>query len=346
MSAVRTAAGPRRQPPTRRPPRVLVVTALWPTPRHPVLGTFIRTQVRALQRAGADLELMVLDAAWRKSLYPMGAVAVARRVARGDIDLVHAHFGYVGIVCRMQRRVPLVVTFHGSDLLGDMVDVGRIAPLSRLQAASGRWLAGRIDAAIVQSAQMAAVVPAGTPAHIIPHEVDLETMRPTDRRIARDALGLDPRRPIVLFAANPAIPTKGHPFAQEAVGHLRRSVPDVELLTVWTETQERLALHMSAADVLVFPSLQEGSPNIVKQAMACNLPVVATDVGDVRARMAGVAGCHVVPRSVEDFSAAMEAVISAGRRSEGRAAVADLAGPAVAARIMAVHDDVLAAGRR
>jgi glycosyltransferase involved in cell wall biosynthesis len=325
---------------------VLVVTALWPSPRRPVLGTFIRTQVRALEQAGADLELMVLDAPWRKLLYPKGAVAVRRRVARGDIDLVHAHFGYVGIVSRVQRRVPLVVTFHGSDLLGDMVDEGRLTAVGRVQAASGRWLAGRIDAAIVQSAEMARAVPDGTPTYVIPHEVDLVTMRPTDRTVARAALGLDRDRPIVLFAADPAIRTKGYPFAQEAVDRLRRTLPDAELRVVWTETQERLALHMSAADVLVFPSLQEGSPNIVKQAMACNLPIVATDVGDVRERMDGVEGCLIRSRRADEFAAALEALIRSGRRSKGRAAVEDLAGPAVAARIMEVHEQVLAAAGR
>jgi len=339
-------AGPVPAPGARRGPRVLVVTALWPSPRRPVLGTFIRTQVRALEEAGADLELMVLDARWRKLLYPKGAVAVTRRVARGDIDLVHAHFGYVGIVSRVQRRVPLVVTFHGSDLLGDIVEEGRMAPFSRLQAASGRWLAARIDAAIVQSAEMAAAIPAGTSAYVIPHEVDLRTMRPTDHTVARAALGLDPRRPIVLFAADPAIRTKGYPFAQEVVGRLRRALPDVELRAVWTETQERLALYMSAADALIFPSLQEGSPNIVKQAMACNLPIVATDVGDVRERMEGVDGCLIRPRRAEEFAAALEALIRSGRRSAGRERVSELSPPVVAARIMDVHERVAAAGRR
>jgi teichuronic acid biosynthesis glycosyltransferase TuaC len=327
-------------------PRVLIVTALWPSPRRPVLGPFVRTQVEALREAGANLELMVLDAPWRKLLYPMGALKVWSRVARGDIDLVHAHFGYVGIVSRLQRRVPLIVTFHGSDLLGDMVEEEYLDPFSRLQAASGRWIARRADAAIVQSGQMAAAMPAGTPTFVIPHEVDLRVIRPTGRDQARAALGLDPRRPYLLFAADPAIRTKGHPFAAEVVESLRGRHPDVEMLVVWTETQERLALYMSAADALVFPSLQEGSPNIVKQAMACNLPIVATDVGDVRERMEGVPGCLVRERRIGPFADALDDLLRAGARSEGRARVAELDSPIVAGRIMAAYEQTLAMARR
>lgn len=338
-------AGARQTPGRGRGPRVLVVTALWPSPRRPVLGTFVRTQVEALREAGADLELMVLDARPRKLLYPKGALAVWRRVARGDIDLVHAHFGYVGIVCRLQRTVPLIVTFHGSDLLGDMVEEDRLDPFSRAQAATGRWLSRRVDAAIVQSAQMAAAMPADTLTFTIPHEVDLRVMRPTDRHVARAMLGLDPERPHLLFAADPANRTKGHPFAEDVVRHLRQRHPDVELLVVWTETQERLALYMSAADALIFPSLQEGSPNIVKQAMACNLPIVSSDVGDVRERMEGVDGCHVCERRVRPFSDALSRVLTRRERSAGRGRVAELDSPIVAGRIIEAYESTLARRR-
>jgi teichuronic acid biosynthesis glycosyltransferase TuaC len=321
-----------------RGPRVLAVTSMWPTPARPVFGTFIRTQIEALREAGADLELMVLDATPRKLLYPKGVVQVRRRVARGDIDLVHAHFGFVGLVGRMQRRVPLVVTFHGSDLLGDMGAEGRLDAFSRAQAALGRWLAGRIDAAIVQSAQMAAAVPKGTPAHVIPHEVDLRLFRPTGRAEARASLGLDPDRRYLLFAADPGRATKNFPLAREVTDRLEKRHPGIELLVVWQETQERLALYMSAADALVFPSLQEGSPNIVKQALACNLPIVATDVGDVRERLAAVRGCFVVTRRATDFVEALHDVLRRGERSDGRERVADLDGPIVARRIIDVYE--------
>ena len=69
--------------------------------------------------------------------------------------------------------------------------------------------------------------------------------------------------------------------------------PDAEMVVVHQDPQQRLALYMSGCDVLAFPSRQEGSPNIIKQAMACNLPIVATPVGDIPELIGGTEGCHV-----------------------------------------------------
>src|SRR6185437_8453705 len=122
---------------------------------------------------------------------------------------------------------------------------------------------------------------------------------------------------------------------------LKTKVPDVELVVVHREPQERLALYMSACDALVFPSYQEGSPNIVKQAMACNLPIVATDVGDVREVIGGTTGCFVCEPSADSFAERLAEILDKPFRTDGRLSVQHLSGPMVAKRIIGLYEEVL-----
>jgi asparagine synthase (glutamine-hydrolysing) len=328
---------------------VLVATAMYPTPQNPAFGSFVRTQVEALKGAGLDVDVMVLQGRPRKLIYPRGIVQLRQRLARQPVSLVHAHYGYVGMVARTQWRVPVVVTYHGDDLLGTIGASGRTRLLSRGTAAASRLLARLVDAVIVQSEQMASKIPHPN-VHVIPHEVDLETFRPTERERARALLGLDPGKSYLLFAANPRIAVKRFPLAQAVAERLAGQDPAVELLVVYRETQDRLALYMSACDALVFPSYQEGSPNIVKQAMACNLPIVSTDVGDVRQIVGATAGCHVCRPDVAEFAERLGQVLRSRERTQGRQRVGHLDCRNTAERIIAVYEETLrrcrpAAGR-
>jgi glycosyltransferase involved in cell wall biosynthesis len=145
----------------------------------------------------------------------------------------------------------------------------------------------------------------------------------------------------VLFAANPEIPVKRFPLARAAGDLLKARNGNVELIVVYKEPQARLALYMSACDALVFPSYQEGSPNIVKQAMACNLPIVATDVGDVREVIGNTAGCYISEPDAESFSRLLEMITASPFRTTGREDIKHLSGPLVAARLIGVYEEVL-----
>lgn len=318
--------------------KVLVATAMYPSEERPAFGTFVRTQVESLRAIGVDVEPFVLDGRSRKMMYP-AAVPELRRVLASDptIDVVHAHYGYVGLVARAQRRAPVVVTFHGDDLLGTVDARGRTVRASRVVSAMGRALARRVDVAIVQNTRMAELLSDEVDVRVVPCEVDLDLFRPADRSDACAQVGLDPERRHVLFAANPEIPVKRFPLARAAVDRLRSGRADVELVVVHREPQVRLVDFMNACDVLVFPSFQEGSPNIVKQAMACNLPVVATDVGDVRDVIGSTAGCAIVEPEVEAVAAGLAAALDRGARTDGRQQVERFRPEIIAGELLAVY---------
>jgi glycosyltransferase involved in cell wall biosynthesis len=321
--------------------KVLVATAMYPTPENPAFGSFVRTQIESLQRIGVDAEPFVLTGQNRKLMYARAVRDLRVRLRSNHVDVVHAHYSYVGMVARMQHSVPVVLTFHGDDLLGTVGPSGRTTNTSKLISGLGRALARRVDAVIVQSDQMARELPRVNNLHVLPHEVDLEVFAPTDTQRARLELGLHLDRRYLLFAASPDVPVKNYPFARDVAERIRQVHPDSELLVVHREPQPRLALYMSACDVLLFPSYQEGSPNIVKQAMACNLPIVASDVGDVEHVIGTTPGCTTCPLDLDTFVAAARQVLERPERTRGRGAVLDLAPDQVARRLTAVYESVL-----
>jgi teichuronic acid biosynthesis glycosyltransferase TuaC len=319
--------------------RVLLVTAMYPTPENPAYGSFIRTQAESLKRAGVDLDLLVLRSRYQKLSYLKGIFQVRQRVARNSVDVVHAHYSYAGVVARMQRKTPLVVTYHGDDLLGTIGENGKKTSWSGAVVALGKLLAQYADAAIVQSAEMASKLERAN-VYVLPHEVDLDVFHPTEREQAREALGLEASKKYLLFAANPTIAVKRFPLAKAVAERLAEQDPSVELIVVSKETQQRLALYMSACDALIFPSYQEGSPNIIKQAMACNLPIVATDVGDVRQIIGETNGCYVCNPSVTDFAECVKRVLANRKRTKGRDHVRHLDSSAVA-KLIEVYEQVI-----
>jgi glycosyltransferase involved in cell wall biosynthesis len=158
---------------------------------------------------------------------------------------------------------------------------------------------------------------------------------------ARNLLGLSPGKRYVLFAGKPR-PEKRFLVIREAIKLLREHHnPEVDLLVATGMPHDQVPLYMNAADVLVLASRYEGSPMVVKEAMACNLPVVVTDVGDAREVIAGTDGCYITDGSVEDLVDKLRLAIDFGSRTNGREKVAHLSLDAVARRVVNVYERVV-----
>jgi glycosyltransferase involved in cell wall biosynthesis len=154
--------------------------------------------------------------------------------------------------------------------------------------------------------------------------LDLEMFSPQDKRAARAALSLPENRRLVLFGGNPTVPRKRFSLAQEAIA-LLNGQPDVELVVPRGVPHRQIPLYMNACDALVLASLHEGSPNVVKEALACNLPVVSVDVGDARERIGSLPGCVVCQDDrPETIAAALTEVLNQKTPFNGRDAVKDL----------------------
>ena len=319
--------------------RVLYVTNMWPDETQPWRGPYIRRQADSLARVGVDLDVLPIRGYASRGAYTSAARETLRRTREGGYDVVHAHYGHSGVVARVQRRAPLVVSFYGDDLLATRTEDGSLTTRSRVEAAVFKQL-GRVAAAtITQSAQMERALPAALRPrnHVIPDGVDLERFRPIPRDEARTRLGWDPDETTAIFVADPRIPVKNYPLAEEAHRRLSASRPGVRLRVATGVLPDDVPVWMSAADALLLTSHSEGSPNVIKEAMASALPIVATPVGDVPERLSGVAGCHVCEPDPDALAAALDSALDHGRSEEARAAVQSLSGEAVARRIVGVY---------
>jgi len=190
-----------------------------------------------------------------------------------------------------------------------------------------------------------------TSCEIIPVGVDLSVFRPIPRQAARSALGLTDDRSYVLFVGDPSLVVKRFWLAAEAMELVRAEHPEAELIVANGRTPNEMPLWLSAADVLLLTSISEGSPVVVKEALACELPVVSVPVGDVAARIAGADECVVVDAAPQALASAVEGVLTRGERStNGREVVSATSSTAVAQRILGVYEHVLdtsgKAGRR
>ena len=323
-----------------QPLRVLMVTSDWPTPGQPRTTYFIKRQAEFLQAAGVLLDVFHFRGRRNPWNYLSAWWRLRRRLARNYYDLVHAQFGQSGLLA-LPKRLPLVVTFRGCDLLGEIGDGERYTLVGKLLQRVSRAVARRADAVIVVSEHMKAQLPPGVPAHVIPSGLDFELFRPIPRDDARRHLGLPLDRTLVLFAGSPEWPRKRYALARQAVDLLGRTLP-AELVVAWGAPHADIPYYMCACDALVFTSMLEGSPNVVKEALACDLPVVSVPVGDVATRLRGVAGCELcADERPETIAAALERVLRRGGRAAGRAAVRELDERLLTQRVIDVYRSVM-----
>lgn len=325
--------------------RALVVTNLWPTAEQPGVGVFVRDEVEGLRSLGVEVDLLHLDRRRDgRRVYLRAARELERRLSGATFDLVHAMYGGVmaEIVTRRARRPPVLVSFCGTDLLSTG-EGGLGAMLSRRQNRGASLRAARrADGIVVKSRNLAAALPGGLDPNrlwIIPDGVDLDLFSPGDRDAARAELGWSDGVKHVVFPAAPTRPEKNYPLAAAAVERVQGTI-DVELHALHGVDKREVPTWLNAADALLLTSKHEGSPNAVKEALACGLPVVAVDVGDVEERLSGIEGCHISPADADELAARLRSTLERGQRLAVRDRVRDLSLPVLAERLREVYENL------
>ena len=308
--------------------KILVVTHMYPSREHPESGIFVQQQVVSLQREGVDVDVLHVDVKKSKWLYLWSFVPLQRQVLTHRYDLVHAHYVFAGVVARSQFRFPVVLTHHGDEAF-----YGWQAPLCRL-------MSRLVDKTIVVSEQIKESIGLESSA-VIPCGVDFDMFKPMDKRWAREQAGLPADKKLVLFVGDYTKRLKRFDIVQDAVAQLKARGMDVDLVVAYKQTYEKVPLYMNACDVLVLPSEREGSPQVVKEAMACNLPVVSVDVGEVPDILAGVEGCHISPRDPTSIAEKLALILERCDRTNGREKTRRYELSSIARRIVKVYEEVV-----
>lgn len=322
--------------------RVLVVTNMYPTEQMPHAGPFVAAQVESVRRLGVDVEVLHLERPESgRGVYRRLAGRLRRHVAAAQPDLVHAAYGGVmaEAVTRAVRDRPVLVTFHGTDLLGGRGDsvLGTVA--RRAGVAASRLAARRASGVIVVARGLCAALPRRldpSRVWVVPNGVDLELFAPRDRGACRKELGWDVTSRHVLFPSAPSRPEKRYALARAAVGRLNGGRP-VQLHALDRVPHDDVPLMLNAADAIVLTSTHEGSPVVVKEALACGVPIVSVDVGDVRERIDGIAGCHIAEATPDDLAAKLELALAHTAPIDARERVEELSLERTALKVREVY---------
>ncbi len=306
---------------------------MYPTPRRPALGPFVRDQVDALRELGdLEVELHSFDPPGGIRPYLSEALALARRYRGSSYDVVHSHYGLTGFCALAVRGAGArAVTFHGDDLR-----LGKVAPISRLVARLSD-LPATVSAGLARS-EAAGLGGPGTRRRVavLPCGIDLDRLKPIPRAEARRELGLDPDRRYLLFPADPSRPEKRMDRARRLAGD------GVELIHYDNTPPERVPLYINAANAVVVTSEREGFGLAPLEALACGVPVLATDVGIAPLVLAGIEGTLCAPFEPERWRGALAPHLEdADPRVEGRARAAMFGSRRMAERVACAYRDLV-----
>ena len=277
------------------------------------VSSFVASQAKSLEEAGVDVTVFpVVGHGWKG--YLSNLPKLRKTIRQVNPDLIHAHYTTCGLLASLVTGKPVVVSVLGS--------------FPNPKAFKLKWVRFFIRhiwaQTITKSRRTANQI--GLPGiHVIPNGVNLAQFKPYPFDESRKILGFDDEHKYVIFVSNPERSEKNYKLARTAVMQLND--PAVQLVPVYDKPHDEVVRYMSAADALILTSVSEGSPNVIKEAMACNCPIVTTDVGDVRERLEGLEGCYVADGDSMDrdsvelaksVSGKLRLALSFNRRTKGR----------------------------
>lgn len=289
---------------------------------------FIVEQARALEAQGCEIRFFGLQG---KGIggYIRNLPLLKKEIKAFQPDIIHAHYGLSGLFANMQRRIPVVTTYHGSD-----INDKNALRFSKVSMRLSAWniFVSRQTLRKAQLKKKYSLLPCG---------IDLLELQLTEKTEARRQMHLAFDKKYVLFAGAFDNRVKNAPLAQQAIENLLDD--SVSLLELKGYTREEVTLLMCAADALIMTSFSEGSPQVIKEALACGCPIVSVDVGDVKERVEGADGCYVAKtrESNELADLLREAMLFDGKTKGREKIVADgLDNRQVAEKLLTIYNRV------
>jgi teichuronic acid biosynthesis glycosyltransferase TuaC len=285
---------------------------------------YISEQVESLKKVGIDADYYHLTKNGLKG-YLSHLLDFKEKIKVFNPDIIHAHYGLSGLLANFQRKVPVVTTFHGSDI--NLKKIRRFSIIAM-------WLSKH---AIFVSSKLATKARAKKKYSVIPCGIDLEKFSIIEKEKARKLLGFENTDKLVLFSGSFDNPAKNYPLAKQAVANLK----EVILIELKGYSREEVNLLMNACDLALMTSIREGSPQFIKEAMACNCPVVSVDVGSVKEIISGVKNCFICNYDAAEIGDKINKLLISRERSDGHKSIDNYDNKKIADEIMAIYNGII-----
>lgn len=314
--------------------RVLVLTNMYPTANYPFYGIFVQEQVESLKKEGVFVDVFFMNGRDNRLNYFFAVPRLIKQLRFGHYDIVHSHHTYCTYPFWTAKsilglQIPLILTFHEAEALRPPELIPRdVDILSKLVYSRKikKWAVQRVDLLISVCKDLIEVLNFRGKSTVKPPGVDLQLFKPLNKFECRRKLNLTKDKKMVFFPADIKNPKrhlqKGFSLMQSAFAMLRTD--NILLITGGDISHQNMPLYMNASDVVVQTSNYEASPMIIKEAMACNVPIVSTDVGDTKTIVGGTEGCFVCEREARDIALKIGAALDYDKDTEGRARIRKL----------------------
>lgn len=267
---------------------------------HSVVASFILEQANSLHSKGIVVDFFYVNQKGIKG-YLNSMKLLKEKIAIFNPDIIHAHYGLSGLLSNLQRKVPVVTTYHGSDI--NIPHIRLFSKISILFSSHN----------IFVSENLWKVAGSPNKSSIIPCGVDSSVFKPMDRIESRKYFQWNENEKLVLFSGSFDNSVKNFGLAKNAVTKLN----NVRLIELKGYTREEVALLFNAVDVALMTSFTEGSPQFIKEALACNCPVVSVEVGDVKSFLENVENSYIVNRDALDIANTLKIILDNNYRSNG-----------------------------
>ncbi|MDR1543449.1 MAG: glycosyltransferase family 4 protein [Prevotellaceae bacterium] len=288
------------------------------------IAPFILDQAESLKAQNIDIEYFTIE---NKGIsgYLKSLKGLLQKIRKFQPNIIHAHYGLSGLLANLQQKVPVVTTYHGSD-----INNPKVLKFSKIAIFLSKFniFVSQKNIVLAKPKKNFALIPCG---------VDTQVFKPLNKDECREKTGLKKNEKLILFSSSFDNQVKNPALAKLAVSLLK----DVQLLELKGYNRLQVSELMNAVDCVLLTSFSEGSPQFIKEAMLCNCPIVSVDVGDVREVINGTENCFICENSAEKIAEKLQIILEKTERTNGREKILNLDIQVVAKRIIEIYGKII-----
>lgn len=290
---------------------------------------FIKSQGESLKKEGVELDYFPIKAkgirGYLKNIKPL-----RQYLKINKYDVIHAHYGQIGLLCLLTfTRIPIVLSVMGDDAYGNFNIEGKRIKSSYFGMFLTQIALIFVKKIIVKSKNILKVIPYKSKSFIQPNGVDFELFKPSSEELNQN---------LILFLADENNPRKNYKLLKDGLALIDRK--ELKCINPFPIKHDEFPHYLNKCSVFVLTSYNEGSPNVIKEAMACNIPIVSTDVGDVKEVVSNTEGCFITSFKPEDLADKIIKALEFGKRTMGREDIKHLESSIVANSIINIYKEI------